>query len=113
MTVYQEKAMRTCRYKDQITNDTKAGEAALSNGVMGLCGEAGECIDLVKKHQHQGHDLDLLKLVDELGDVMWYIALTCESVGITMTNVAERNIAKLQKRYPDGFSTEASVNRKE
>ena len=46
----------------------------LINGVMGLCGESGEVIDLVKKHLHQGHELNKEKIIDELGDVCWYIA---------------------------------------
>ena len=46
-----------------------AGEADIVNGVLGLCGEAGECADLVKKHKFQGHDLDTDHLAKELGDV--------------------------------------------
>ena len=85
----------------------------LLNGVMGLCGEAGEVIDLVKKHLHQGHELDHLKVVDELGDVLWYCALTAEAVGATLSEVMERNIDKLMARYPEGFSKERSVHRGE
>ena len=73
---YQEKALRTA-------NKLTRSELIL-NGVMGLNGEAGECIDLVKKHLFQGHNLDERKLKDELSDVLWYVAITCEGLGITM-----------------------------
>ena len=80
---------------------------------MGLNGEAGECIDILKKHFYQGHDLDVDKLIDELGDVLWYIAEACTGIGVTMEEVAKRNIEKLKKRYPNGFETERSINRNE
>jgi NTP pyrophosphatase (non-canonical NTP hydrolase) len=80
---------------------------------LGLGGEAGECADLVKKHVFHGHDLDREKVVKELGDVMWYVAVMASECGIPLEEVAEKNIAKLKARYPDGFSSEASRNRKE
>lgn len=83
----------------------------LLNGVMGLCGEAGEVIDLVKKHLHQGHELDRDKVAEELGDVLWYCALISESIRFPLGTVMEMNISKLIKRYPEGFSKERSVHR--
>lgn len=83
----------------------------LLNGVMGLNGEAGECIDLVKKHLFQGHELDCDALLDELGDVLWYAAITCESIGITLDDVMAHNVNKLHKRYPDGFDARRSIHR--
>lgn len=83
----------------------------ITNGLMGLNGESGECIDVLKKHFFQGHELDTEKIIDELGDVLWYIAETCKGLGINMEEVARHNIAKLMKRYPEGFSVERSVNR--
>jgi NTP pyrophosphatase (non-canonical NTP hydrolase) len=85
----------------------------LSNAALGLCGEAGEFADCVKKHLHQGHPLDREKLVRELGDCAWYLALACEVLGVTMQDVAEVNVAKLAARYKDGFSHAASVGRKD
>ena len=95
----------------QRTSNTRCSTTKLVNGVMGLNGEAGECIDIVKKCEFQGHDLDINKLVDELGDVLWYIAEICEGLGISMSDVAELNIEKLKERYPNGFESERSVNR--
>lgn len=85
----------------------------LINGVMGLCGEAGETIDIVKKHLAQGHELDREKIIKELGDVAWYLAETAYALDVPLEEVCQRNIAKLKARYPKGFSTESSINRAE
>lgn len=99
-----------------LAHNTSANKKQMDcvvNGVMGMNGEAGECIDTVKKHMFQGHPLDEAKLVKEMGDVLWYIAETCTGLGIGMQEVAERNIAKLKNRYPQGFDSERSMHRKE
>ena len=81
---------------------------------LGLTGEAGEVADIIKKIVGHKHPLDAdteKKLLKELGDVLWYIATLCESLGFNLYSVAEENIAKLKARYPEGFSTERSINR--
>ncbi|MBQ7363794.1 MAG: nucleoside triphosphate pyrophosphohydrolase family protein [Clostridia bacterium] len=83
----------------------------LINAVMGLCGESGEVIDIVKKHLAQGHELDVLKIKKELGDVAWYLAECAYALDIPLSEVLEGNIEKLKERYPDGFDTERSKNR--
>lgn len=83
----------------------------LTNAVLGLTGEAGECADLLKKHLYHGHDYDSIEMVKELGDVLWYIALAAYSMGYTLDEVMEKNLSKLYARYPDGFTTERSLNR--
>lgn len=98
---YQMEALRT------------AGEADIVNGVLGLCGEAGECADLVKKHKFQGHDLDTDHLAKELGDVAWYLAISAYAIGYDLESVMKMNVQKLRSRYPDGFSSELSQHRKE
>ena len=98
---YQMEALRT------------AGEADLVNGVLGLCGEAGECADLVKKHKFQGHELDAEHLAKELGDVAWYLAVSAYAIGYDLESVMKMNVEKLRSRYPDGFSSELSQHRKE
>ncbi len=85
----------------------------LINGVMGLCGEAGEAIDIVKKHLAQGHELERDALIKELGDVAWYLAETAYALGVPLEEVCQRNIDKLKARYPEGFSAEKSINREE
>ena len=102
---YQRLAMTTL-------NPELSQRDVLINGVMGLCGESGEAIDIVKKHLHQGHELDREKLIKELGDIAWYLAETATALDVSLEEVLERNIEKLRSRYPEGFSAERSVNRK-
>ena len=103
---YQKLAMTTL-------NPALSKTDVLLNGVMGLCGEAGEAIDIIKKHLHQGHELDKDKLTKELGDIAWYLAETATALDVSLEDVLAGNIEKLRSRYPEGFSTERSVNRNE
>ena len=103
---YQKLAMKTL-------NPKLGKKDVLINGVMGLCGESGEVIDIVKKHLAQGHELDREKLIKELGDVAWYLAETAYALDVDLETVLEGNIDKLRKRYPEGFASERSVNREE
>lgn len=80
---------------------------------LGLAGEAGEVIEMLKKHVGHGHELDRLKLQKELGDVLWYVSAIATECGIELDLVAQLNIEKLKKRYPDGFQKERSINRDE
>lgn len=91
--------------------DLYGREARLSIGGLGLAGEAGEVADYIKKVVGHNHPLDRDTLVKELGDVLWYVAEICSTVGVDMADVAQRNIDKLRARYPEGFSTERSINR--
>ena len=86
-------------------------EDVLLNAVMGLCGEAGEVIDLVKKQRFQGHPLDRDALVKELGDVAWYLAEAAQGLGVPLEEIMRRNLDKLHKRYPKGFTPEQSMRR--
>lgn len=101
---YQQLAMTTL-------NPRLSKKDVLINGVMGLCGESGEAIDIVKKHLAQGHELDREKLIKELGDVAWYLAETAYALDVDLESVLAGNIEKLRQRYPEGFDTNRSVNR--
>ena len=103
---YQKLAMTTL-------NPELSKKDVLINGVMGLCGESGEAIDIVKKWLAQGHELDKEKLAKELGDVAWYLAETAYALDIPLEDILQGNIDKLKKRYPDGFRTADSLNRTE
>ena len=83
----------------------------LINGVMGLCGESGEAIDIVKKWLAQGHELDKDKLIKELGDIAWYLAETAYALDVPLEDVLQSNIDKLKRRYPEGFDLEKSIHR--
>lgn len=103
---YQQLALRTL-------NTELDEQGVLLNGVMGLCGEAGEVIDIVKKHVSHGHPLDKEKIALELGDVAWYLAETAHAIGYDLETILTMNIEKLKKRYPEGFSTGRSINRED
>lgn len=103
---YQQLALRTL-------NPELSERDILINGVMGLCGESGEAIDIVKKHLAQGHPLDKGKLAGELGDVAWYLAETAYAIGYPLDEILRMNIDKLRVRYPEGFRTEDSLHRTE
>ncbi|MDD5907003.1 MAG: nucleoside triphosphate pyrophosphohydrolase family protein [Clostridia bacterium] len=107
MTVneYQKMALTTL-------NPALGKQDVLINGVMGLCGESGEAIDIVKKHLAQGHPLDREGLIKELGDVAWYLAETAYALDVSLEEVFQRNIDKLKARYPEGFDARRSVERK-
>lgn len=86
----------------------------LTNGIMGLNGESGECIDLLKKHLFQGHtNLDKEHLAKELGDVAWYLAVASWALGYDLETICTMNIQKLEARYPEKFIPELSENREE
>ena len=103
---YQKLAMTTL-------NPSLSEREILLNGVMGLCGESGEAIDIVKKHLFHGHELDREKLIKELGDVAWYLAETATALGVPLEEILRMNIEKLKKRYPEGFDSEKSIRRTE
>lgn len=101
---YQALAMRTL-------NPDLDKKDILINGVMGLCGESGEAIDIVKKHLAQNHPLDKDALRKELGDIAWYLAETAYALDTDLEDILRMNIQKLKDRYPEGFSTQNSINR--
>ena len=103
---YQKLAMTTL-------NPALSEKDVLINGVMGLCGESGEAIDIVKKWLAQGHELDKEKLAKELGDICWYLAETATALGLSLEDIMAANIEKLRKRYPEGFDTARSLHRSE
>lgn len=102
---YQEACSRTA--------NTKLGrELFLASLGLGIGGEGGEIEDMIKKHVAHGHPIELLKLEEELGDLLWYVSMLAQAFGLPLSLVASRNVKeKLKERYPEGFSTERSINR--
>lgn len=96
-----------------LWNKTLDEKQSLTAASMGISGEAGEFTDAIKKHLFHGHDLDKEYLIKELGDIRYYLEVAAFFLGTTMHEIEQKNIVKLTKRYPDGFSHEASKNRTE
>lgn len=108
---FQREALRTERGMNKDPSIIDNDKFRLQNGLMGLCGEAGEAIDILKKHLFQGHDLDTEHLAIELGDVAWYLAVTADALGYDLESIFVMNRAKLRARYPDGFDPKLSKHR--
>lgn len=103
------------RYQDLANRSAGAGgegDQRLIVSALGLAGEAGEFANLVKKMTAHGHPFDPDALKDELGDVLWYLAEAATASGLNLGEIAQENVDKLLKRYPEGFSQEDSINRK-
>jgi len=106
---YQDLALRTASAESLVDSGTMLNAAAL-----GLNGEAGEIADHVKKVMFHGHPLDDAtrdKIAREIGDILWYCAMGARGLGLGLGEIAEMNVEKLKKRYPEGFSSDRSLNR--
>ena len=103
---YQRQAARTL-------NPALDRERRLMDAAAGLAEEAGETLGRVRKHVYVGHPLDREGLVKELGDALWCLAAVATALDVPLHEVAEANLAKLRRRYPDGFSAERSLGRDE
>ncbi len=98
---YQKKAMTTL-------NPALSRKDVLINSVMGLCGESGEAIDIVKKWLAQGHELDKAHLAKELGDIAWYLAEAATALDLDLDDILQANLDKLAARYLEGFDAQRS-----
>ena len=81
------------------------------HSAMGICTEAGELMDALKKFIFYGKDLDVVNIKEELGDLNWYVALMCNNLNISLEDIWETNIEKLAARYPDKFTEKDALNR--
>lgn len=93
---YQQAALRT-------TNPSLNDRDRLLDASAGLAEEAAEVLGLIRKQTFQGRQVDESKLVEELGDVLWCLAVTAHSLGLSLSDVAQRNQAKLAHRHPEGY----------
>lgn len=104
---YPAEVRRTAAHTDDQPLNQK-----LSLSGMGLAGEAGEVCDILKKVVHHDRPLDeamRLNICREMGDVLWYLTYLAGVLGLTLDEVANANVEKLRARYPEGFTTEASI----
>jgi NTP pyrophosphatase (non-canonical NTP hydrolase) len=103
---YQELSRRTMNGSPVLTLEQR-----LANFALGVAGESGEIADYLKKVVFHGHPLEHSRLADELGDVLWYLAALASTTGLSLDEIAEGNVAKLRRRYPDGFNHGDSLRR--
>lgn len=83
----------------------------LANLALGVAGEAGEVADLIKKQIFHQHTPNPDQLIEELGDVLWYVAALAATIPVPIQEIARRNVHKLEHRYPQGFDPARSRNR--
>ena len=95
---YQRAALRTL-------NPALDERDRLLDAGAGLAEEAAEVLGLVRKRVFQGKEVDQSRLTEELGDVLWCLAVTADSLGISLSAIAAANQEKLARRHPNGFRT--------
>jgi NTP pyrophosphatase (non-canonical NTP hydrolase) len=93
---YQRSALRT-------VNPSLSADERLLDAAAGLAEEAGEVLGLVRKRAFQRRDPGRARFVEELGDLLWCLAVTADSLGVSLGEVAQVNIEKLARRHPAGF----------
>jgi NTP pyrophosphatase (non-canonical NTP hydrolase) len=106
LSAFQKLSQRTM-------NPEQKHSEALTNFAMGLAGEAGETVDIVKKHVFHGHELDKAKASKEIGDVLYYAAALATTLDLDLDVIALENVEKLRKRYPNGFNSADSILRRD
>lgn len=105
---YIQKALRT---ESKDYSPAKDLSPRLEHAVFGLVTEAGELMDQVKRVRFYKTKLDRVNLAEEVGDLMWYLALLCHELNLSFEEVWRKNIAKLKSRYPEHFDDQKAIKR--
>ena len=110
-------------YADFVWSRTKDGaaivdgmnpiKAELLHAAIGICGEASELLDAIKKHVIYGKVLDRANVVEELGDIEFYLQMMRTALGVGVDEITKANVAKLSRRYPIGYTDQAAIERKD
>lgn len=97
---------------DLVREKTPA-KAHLDHMALGIAGEAGELVDAIKKHTIYGRDIDIENIIEELGDLEFYMKGLRMELHIERNETLEANIRKLSKRYGKTYSDEAAIVRRD
>lgn len=110
-----QEPMTLAQYQEEVKRTTATTELddTLAMTAIGLSGEVGEINDQIKKFLFHNHFLSKDEIAKECGDVLWYLTALCNALGVPLQDVIEGNVAKLRRRYPDGFDAKMSKNREE
>ena len=111
------------KYSDFVWSRTKDGQAILDgisptkaellHAAIGVSGEAGELLDAIKKHVIYNKPLDLANVIEELGDIEFYLQMMRTALRIEHHEIIEANVSKLSKRYPQGYTDRDAIQRKD
>lgn len=107
---YQKLALKTCN-DGRLEGLMGAVDARLLHAAIGICTEVGELQDALKKDFIYRKDYDTANIIEEFGDILWYVAVGLDGLGVTLEEAMEKNIAKLRARYGEKFTQEAALNR--
>ena len=108
--VSNEKFQKICQ---RTANFSGTYKEIISNMCIGLAGETGELVNYLKKGMFHGHPVRKEDIKEELGDILWYLSIIATAFKLDLSEIMQHNIDKLAKRYPDGFSKEDSLLRKD
>ena len=104
-------AAREAAVTDELTNRFTDEAIRTLHMSMGVCTEGGELLDAVKKMLFYGKKLDRTNVIEEMGDVLWYLAGLCRLLDVSFEEVMAINDAKLELRYGPAFTTDKAINR--
>lgn len=109
----QRKSLDRLKYTDYKTPDHLRDDPLLpvriNHAIIGMTGEIGELAGALEKWIYYGQHLDVVNIKEEIGDVLWYIALLCRTCKLDLNEIMEANIAKLRKRFPDKYTDERAA----
>lgn len=111
MKDYQATALRTLSTRFHVGDEEGEVTPDLLHGAIGLATEAGELLDAVKRALFYGGSLDRTNLIEELGDLEWYMAVIRDALDVEQAEVQRINIEKLRARYPEKFTRQDALNR--
>jgi NTP pyrophosphatase (non-canonical NTP hydrolase) len=111
MITHSELVRTLVKPGEQIRSELTADQAHLMHMVLGISGEAGEILDTVKKHIIYRKDLDVGNLIEEIGDLLFFVEGLCQIIEISPGFAVAHNIEKLQRRYANGYSDQAAQER--
>ena len=99
------------KFSSEQSNKKSVDIGGIFNACLWLSGEVGEFNDMIKKWVFHEKELDMEHAKKEAGDILWYVAMLCESFGWNMEEIMQMNVDKLKARYPEGFDVERANNR--
>lgn len=108
-TQYTEFVSKVAKDFGEAGISVRSEHADILHATLGIAGEAGEIVDAVKKTIIYNKPLDRDNLIEETGDVLWYVALMCIGLGVSMEEIMQNNYQKLIKRYPNANYSDANA----
>lgn len=86
-------------------------QSRLLHAAMGAATEAGELVDQMKRHLFYRTELDTINVVEEFGDILWYVAIGLDACGSDFETAMQLNHDKLESRYPERFDSTCAIER--